>query len=356
MRTFYPSAVIGLAGLTMASIFPVMANAQTNWRLTTFASDTSAYYNEMTLPFIERVEQLTGGDLTIEPFAEGIIAPAFEAYAAVRDGLADAGHLTPLYVVNEHPANDIFAGHPGGMDPVMMLGWFYEGGGQELLQELRAKEGMFSLVVTIGPAEIWHSHVPINTAEDLRGLRFRASGAWAEVLDQYFGAAATTVPGGEVYTLLERRGIDVAEWSTPAENAKIGLQNAAPYIITPGAHSNSWPFEMMVSLEAWEALPETTRAQVEAAAKLSTMESLLNWVSDDIAAMEDFRAGSAEVMRLPDEVVQAIGDAGRQWAEAKAEEYEGQGDDYMRRVVDSYYAYRDGWDSVTALGNTEAAE
>lgn len=351
MRTFLSSALIGLVGFAVAGAG--VANAQTTWRLTTFATDTSTYYNEMTLPFIARIEQLTGGDLTIEPYAEGIIAPAFEAYAAVRDGLADAGHLTPLYVVNEHSANGIFAGHPGGMTPIQMLGWLYEGGGEELLQELRATEGMYSLIVSIGPAEIWHSHVLIEKPEDLAGLRFRASGAWAEILDQYFDAAPTTVPGSEVYTLLERRGIDVAEWSTPGENVKVGLQNAAPYIITPGAHSNAWPFELMVSLETWDALPEETQEQVKAAAKLAAFESVLNWMSNDIAAMDELTSSSVEIVPLPDVVKDAIADAGRQWAEAKAEQYEAEGSDFMRRVVDSYYSYRDGWDSVSATSADE---
>lgn len=353
MRLLSSNCMTRLASLAVAGTLTVSAaSAETTWRLTTFAGETSTYYTAMTLNLIERIEQLTAGEVKIEPYPEGVIAPAFEAYAAVRDGLADVGHLTPLYVVNENPANAIYGGHPGGMTPHMMLGWLYEGGGEELLQELRASEGMYSLIVSIGPGEIWHSHVKINTVEDLAGLRFRASGAWAELLGEYFDAAPTTVAGGEVYTLLERRGIDVAEWSTPQENIKAGLQNAAPYIITPGPHTNAWAFELMMPLATWEALDETTQEQVKAAAKLSTMEGLLDWMNDDIDAMKQLKAeGAAELHELPEDVINAIGDAGRKWAEAKATQGEEAGNDLMRRVTDSYYSYMDSWNETVATIN-----
>src|SRR3546814_19234699 len=93
---------------------------------------------------------------------------------------------------------------------------------------------MHSMVVGIGPAEIWHAHKPIRTVEDLRGVRFRASGAWAAILNEKFGAAATTVAGSEVYNMLERHGVDEVEWAGPAEKPKLGPQNIAPPVMVPG--------------------------------------------------------------------------------------------------------------------------
>src|SRR3546814_11277400 len=100
------------------------------------------------------------------------------------------------------------------MPPEMLMHWLYNGGGQALLAEhRRATMKMHSMVVGIGPAEIWHAHKPIRTVEDLRGVKFRASGAWAAILNEKFGAAATTVAGSEVYNMLERHGVDAVEGS-----------------------------------------------------------------------------------------------------------------------------------------------
>lgn len=346
MTPFRPTSIAAALGaaLLAAPLAAPTASAQETWRTTHFAGDTSAFYTLTILPFAERVAELTDGALVIEPYPEGVIAPAFEAYAAVRDGLADAAILTPLYVVNEDPANSFFGGQPGGMAPETMLAWLYEGGGQELLQEMRREQwGMHSLVVSIGPGEIWHSHIPIDSAEDLKGAKFRTAGAWAEILADSFGGAPTTVPGSEVYTLLERKGIDIAEWSTPSENIKAGLQTAAPYVIVPGAHISAFMFEFMMPAEKWDALPDDVKVKVEAAAELATVDTLLAWTTADLEAMDTLRESGVEFVDLPQEVVVAIQEAGRAWAEEKAAEQEAAGNPWMKRITDSYYAFLDSW-------------
>src|SRR3546814_3579528 len=83
-----------------------------------------------------------------------------------------------------------------------------------MLQKVRAKQGLKTLIVGIGSSEILaHSNKPIRNAEDLKGLKYRTSGAWAEVMRDYFGAVPTVVPAGETYTLLQRKGVDAVERS-----------------------------------------------------------------------------------------------------------------------------------------------
>jgi len=338
LKTLLAAAALG--GLVSAA----SAQSTANWRLTHFAGETSAFYTMTTLPFIERVSQMTGGRVAITPYPGGVLAPPLEGYNAVRDGIADVGHLTPMYVINVHPANTFWGGHPGGMGPEALVHWLYNGGGAELLAEFRREtSNMHSLILSVGPAEVWHSHTPIRMPEDLAGLRFRSGSAWATILAEYFNAAPTSVPGSEVYTMLERRAIDVAEWSTPQENIIAGLHNAAPYVITPGAHTPSWAFELVMPAARWDALDAQTQALIEAAAKLSTLETLHAWRVADIAAMEVIRNSAAEIVELDESMIVAIREAGRAWAYAQVEQLETQGDTWMRRVTDSYYGFYDAW-------------
>jgi len=334
------------AALTAAALaVPSVARAQqaVRWRVTTAVPEGSMFY-EMAAPFVKRVNQMTGGRVQIQTFPAGVIAPALEAYKAVEDRLADAGHLTPLYVVNRDPANAFYGGHPGGMPPEMMMHWLYNGGGQALLAEhRRATMKMHSMVVGIGPAEIWHGHKPIRTAADLKGVKFRASGAWAAILNEKFGAAATTVAGSEVYPMLERKGVDVVEWSGPAENLKMGLQNAAPYIMVPGPHTNAFAFEFMVPIATWDPLPNDVKELVEAAAKLSTLEILMDWTMKDVEAMKKIRTGKAQIIEVDPSLTKDIREAGREWAKERAKERTAKGDPWMQRVSDSYYGFYDSW-------------
>jgi len=336
----------GLSGAALAAAaLPAVAQGQqtVRWRTTTAVPESSMFY-EMLAPFVKRVNEMTGGRAQIQAFPPGVIAPALEAYKAVEDKLADAGHLTPLYIVNRDPVNSYYGGHPGGMPPEMMMGWLYNGGGQALLAEhRRATMKMHSMVVGIGPAEIWHGHKPIRTAADLKGVKFRASGAWAAILNEKFGAAATTVAGSEIYPMLERKGVDVVEWSGPAENLKMGLQNAAPYIMIPGAHTNAFSFEFMLPITTWDPLPADVKQAIEAAAKLSTLEILLDWTVKDIAAMTKIRSGKAQIVQVDPSLIKDIREAGRDWANQKVAERSKNNDNWTKRVHDSYYGFYDSW-------------
>lgn len=344
-RKFLQGLGVSSAALAATAAAPsASAQAPIRWRVNHFSGETSMFYTHTIVPFVERINQITAGRLQMQVFPGGVIAPPLEAYKSVEDGLADALQCTPLYIVNRDPVNSFYGGHPGGMPPEMMLHWLYNGGGEELLtQHRRETMGMHSITCSIGPAEIWHSHKPIKVAADLKGLKFRASGAWAQILNEFFGAAATTVAGSEVYTMLERHGVDVVEWSGPAENLKTGLHNAAPYVIMPGPHTNAFMFELIVPVAKWDALPDDLKVQIKAAAKLATLDTLLMWTTDDIAALKKMRESKVEFVQADPSLITDIREAGREWANKRIAEQEAKGNPWMKRVSDSYYAFYDDW-------------
>jgi len=346
-RKFLQAFGVGTAALAASSLAPTTpAEAQqtTRWRVAHFAGETSMFYSLTILPFAQRVNQMTGGRFQLQPFPGGVIAPPLESYKAVEDGLADAGHLTPLYIVNRDPVNTFYGGHPGGMPPEMLMHWLYNGGGQELLtQHRRETMKMHSIIVSIGPAEIWHSHKVIKTAADLKGVKFRAAGAWAAILNETFGAAATTVAGSELYSMLERKGVDVVEWSGPGENLKMGLQNAAPYIVVPGPHTNAFAFEFIMPMAKWDALPDDIKKLVEAAAKLATLETLLAWTMEDVAALKKMRESKAQIIEVDQSLFKDIREAGRAWAMKRVAEQDAKGNPWMKRITESYYGFYDNW-------------
>jgi TRAP-type mannitol/chloroaromatic compound transport system substrate-binding protein len=203
---------VAFAGALSLAASTAMAQDVT-WRVPTSVPEGSPFYINFLQRFADNTEMLTDGAVEIQPFGAGILVPALQVYDGVRDGITEAGHSTPSYLVNQNPINAIFSGFPGGMGPEAYVTWIYEGGGKELLQEVRSMDGFKSLIVGIGASEVMaHANKPIRTAEDLKGLKYRTSGPWAQVMKDYFGAVPTVVPPGEIYTLLERKGVDAIEW------------------------------------------------------------------------------------------------------------------------------------------------
>ena len=62
------------------------------------------------------------------------------------------------------------------------------------------------------PRELFaHSHKPIRSLDDYKGMKVRTAGAWAEIA-QKLGASTVILAGAEVYPALERKVVDAIEW------------------------------------------------------------------------------------------------------------------------------------------------
>jgi TRAP-type mannitol/chloroaromatic compound transport system substrate-binding protein len=312
-----------------------------SWRMATMApSETSTYFRLFAQPLAENIAKLTNGRVEITPYPAGVLAPGFEVYDAVLDGRADVGNTWPGYIVNQNPANSLFSAHPGGMGVDVFLSWLYAGGGQELWRDFRREElGLYSVVAGAAPGEIhMHSHKPVKEIADLAGLRMRITGAAAEILTN-LGGAPVTVPGNEVYTMLERSAVDATEWSTPADNVNMGLHEIAPYVIIPGIHQPSLAFEFVMPAATWNKLPADIQEQIEAAAKLTTFTAYEAWAAEDLEAMQTLHASNIEIIRLSEEYLDAWRTAGREWTEEK-----GGDNEWVRRISESYYGFLEAWE------------
>ncbi|MEX2631262.1 MAG: TRAP transporter substrate-binding protein DctP [Tistlia sp.] len=340
-RVKAPLAALVLLGFGASG---AAAQETIKWKMNTWVPETSALYQLFALPLVKRVSELTDGRLEITPYPEGVIAPSLKAHEAVMDGTADAVQAPPILLYGRDPANAMFSVWPGGMGPDALYHWMYQGGGKELLAEFRAEMGLHSIPSGLGGSELLgHSHVPIQTAEDLKGIKFRTLGAFATLLERYFEATPTVVPGSEVYAMMERKAIDAAEWSGPAENMISGLHETAKYVIYPGPQTNAFFMEFAVKQETWDALPEDLQTKVEAAAQLATMDTLLAFDARDMEAWAELKKGRNEILRLDDELIAKFRESGRALAFEVAKEQSEKGSDWMQRTADSYYAFYDNW-------------
>jgi TRAP-type mannitol/chloroaromatic compound transport system substrate-binding protein len=327
-----------------AALAATPAMAQTKWRMPAAVPEGSFFYETFMRKFADNVKVITDGKVVIEPYGAGVLAPAFKVYEAVADGTVEAGHSTPSYLVNQDPTNAIFASFPGGMSPEATLAWLYEGGGEKLLKDLRRdKMKMHTLIVGVGSSEVLaHANKPIRTKEDFKGMKYRTSGAFADVLKE-LGAVPTVVPPAEIYTLLERKGVDAIEWATPGSNLSEGFHKVAKYLVLPGIHQPTFLWEVVVKLETWDKLPKDQQAKLEAAARLTTLEALPKFQYADAKALDAYRANGNEIIVLDPGLVNEIRTIGTNWAKKAAADRKAKGDETMEKVLASYLGYQQLW-------------
>lgn len=322
----------------------VQAEAKYKWKLTTFVPENSGTYRDFVKVFINYVHQITNGEVEIKGYGVGVLANAFEGPKAVQDGVADIAFFYPAFLVNKDPANALFTGMPGGLSAEAMFHWLYEGGGEKLwVDQRRETMGLHSVIGGIGPTEIFmNSHKAVRTEADLKGLKARTAGAWADLLKE-LGASPTVLQVTEIFTSLERKIIDATEFATPSTNIKLGYHKVAKYIIIPGIHSPSFAYEAMWKKDVWDGLSDDLKAKLTMAGRMATLAGFLKTGMADLDAIAELQKGKNEFVTLSPELIKKVRVIARKWSEMKAAEQTKKGNPWMGRVTTSYYNFLDKW-------------
>jgi TRAP-type mannitol/chloroaromatic compound transport system substrate-binding protein len=172
-----------LAFLAGSYSAPGMATAQApiKWKVQSAWPPTSIVQDAAKL-LVETIQKNSGGRLQIELSPAGAIVPPFEIQDAVNRGVLDAGHTTPGYIIGKLKAfAPLTHGPLFGMDFIDYYGWYWEGGGHELLNEAyqqRLKMNVVSFQVhPEGPQAMGWFKKEIRTFADIKGQRYPRRGA-----------------------------------------------------------------------------------------------------------------------------------------------------------------------------------
>ena len=144
--------------------------------------------------------------------------------------------------------------------------------------------------------------------------------------------------------MLERGAIDATEWGTLYENISMGFHKIAKYVIIPGVHQPSAPFELCINKDAWSKLSDRDKALVELAAKQVTLES---WMRvGDAKALKFFKEQGNEIIELSPEVQRATKEMSVKWADEQAKS-----NPWFKKVWESQRAFEKLWGNASSYRN-----
>lgn len=287
--------------------------------------------------FVDRVNRMSAGRLTIELLPAGAIVPAAEVLDAVSKGILDCGNGWPGYWYGKHPAATLFASVPGGpfgMSSEDFMSWMYLGGGIELYNELLQNEMKLNVVAFPSYGETpeplgWFKN-QIKTVADFMGLKFRAGGMSGEVF-KAMGMSVVTLASGEIVPALERGTVDAAEYSDPSSDMSNGFQDVCKYYHMPSVHQPTGIMEVTVNKDRWEELPDDLKAMVEVACEADQgifVLQMLDRNSKDLLTLVNEHG--VKVVESPPEILQEILKAWDKVAEEKSAE-----NAFFKKVLDS---------------------
>ena len=181
--------------LTSALLATGAAQAQTKWDLP--AGYAAANFHTVNLQqFADDIDKASAGKLKITVHANGSLFKAPEIKRAVQGGQAQIGEVLLVNFQNEWP---LF-----GADGLPFLADSYDESvklwklQKPLLEKKLAEQGMLVLYAVPWPPQGVYSKKPLNSAADLKGLKWRAYSPATSRIGELVGAQPVTIQAAEV--------------------------------------------------------------------------------------------------------------------------------------------------------------
>ncbi|MEJ2038025.1 MAG: twin-arginine translocation signal domain-containing protein [Desulfosarcinaceae bacterium] len=324
----------------------VITEKKFEWRMVTTWPPNLPVLQTGAERFAKRVEEATNGRLVIKVFAGGELVPPLGVFDAVSDGTVECGSGAAYYWAGKVPAAQWFAAVPFGFNAQGINAWFYGGGGLQLWEETYAPFNVIprpqgNTGVQMGG---WFRK-EMKTIDDFKGLKMRIPGLGGKVLAKA-GGTVVLLPGGEIFTSLERGVIDATEWVGPMHDLRMGFYKAASYYYYPGWHEPGTCLEVMFNKNAYESLPKEMQVILDAVAAETNMWSLCEFEAGNGAALQELiTKHKVNLVRFPEPLMDDLRKLSMETLEEEANK-----DAQSRKVHEAFKKFKEQvgvWGSVS---------
>ena len=315
----------------------VVTGPAISWRLTSSYPRNLDFLHGAAEHVAERVDALTGGRFQIRVYPPGELVPGLEVMDAVQQGTVHCGLTAGYYYIGKNPALAFDTAVPFGLTARQRFAWLYEAGGLELLREVYADFGIHSIPLgsTGGQWGGWFRN-PVESLDDLRGLRMRIPGLAGEIMAR-MGVTVQVLAGADIYPALERGAIDATEWVGPYDDEKLGIHEIAPYYYYPGWWEPGVTTTLQVSQAAWNELPSQYREALESACREATMITLARYDAGNPAALARLvDEHGVELREFSRDIMEASWEASEAYLAEQAD-----ADPDFRRIHDHLRSFRE---------------
>ena len=293
-----------LAGSLLAT--PALATEKIRWQVPLAFPSHLVGLTTPIKHLAESLKTISGGDIQLRYYEPGELVPPFEIMNAVSTGKYPAGYTWIGYDQGSIPALPLYAGAPFNMEPPAYLAWYYQGDGKKLLEEIYAEHNIHPMLCSIiGPEGAGWFAKPIEKLQDFDGLRIRFAGIGGKVLEK-LGASVTMIPGGEIYQALERKTIDATEFSQPAIDKMLGLDQIIKNYIMPGWHQTLTTSHLLVNQGVWDKLEPQSRALIEMGCESATLRGFAESEWAQPTALSDYQKEGVQARVLPEPVLREL--------------------------------------------------
>jgi TRAP-type transport system periplasmic protein len=266
------------------------AQAQVKWDLP--AAYPATNFHSVTLTeFAADVDKATGGKLKITVHAGASLFKAPEIKRAVQGGQAQIGEVLLANLANEWPiyAADGLPFLADSYDEAMKL---YRAQ-KPLMEKKLAEQGLMLLYSVPWPPQGIYSKRPLNTAADLKGIKWRAYSPATARIAELVGAQPVTVQAAEV-----SQALATGVMESYMSSGSTGVDSKTYEHLKYWYDTQAWlpKNAVFVNKAAFDALDAPSKAALLKAAADAEVRGLAASKRTNTESLEKLKAGGMQIL------------------------------------------------------------
>ncbi len=293
-KRLFVVALLAIVGLTFAVTVPVTVQAETVKLTYSNFFPPSHIQSKLAEAWSREVEKRTGGRVKIEYYAGQTLTKARQCYDGTVEGLSDIGFSVLAYTRGRFPvmaAVDLPLGYPNGSIATKVI--------NEVYKKFKPKELMDTQVMYLhahGPGLVHTKGKPVKKLEDMKGLKFRAHGTSALVV-QALGGTPVPKPMPETYQMLQKGVVDGALYPFEAcKGWKLG--EVTEYATAAFGSAYTTSFFVVMNKNKWQSLPADVQKIIAAINEEWIIKHGDAWDSSDMEGIGFFLNQGGQIIGL----------------------------------------------------------
>ena len=285
-----------IAAASTLAVMPVTAQAK-DWRGWNIHVEDYPVSHGMEA-FMEEVTEKTGGEIKGKVFHAGVLGSQPDAIEQLRLGIMDFGVFSLGPMGQAVPATNVVS-LPFVFKSVLQMYELMDGEPGAALGEALEEKGIVPLgYYDAGARSFYNSVKPINTPEDVQGMKVRVMNNDLFVgMIESMGGNATPMAFAEVYQSIKTGVVDGAENNPPSYESTSHFEVAKYYSLTQHLII---PECLCMSKKTFDGLTPEQQEIVKTAGKNSTDLQRKLWGEREAASMKIIMDGGVEVNEIAD--------------------------------------------------------
>ncbi|WP_209123448.1 TRAP transporter substrate-binding protein DctP [Alkalihalobacillus sp. BA299] len=282
-------------------------------RAATGLSAQHAWWSDNMVPWMDKVEELTDGQVQFETFAGGELVSVPGEGDAVLNGTVDVALILPIYQPDQYPMAEVTMlplahsdAHIGANAWRALLNSDVELADGKTYSDMQFSNFQVFPISTTQEYSISTTGKEFNSVDDVKGTGLRTPSRIHEVYSEKTGINSVTMPAVDMYDALSRGTFDgsfysIADWSG------YGFQDLFRYTVT-GVNFGHFNAFIGMSKEKFDSLPQNVQEAMIQANEEIFPQGAEEWIrrSEEIIAQNKEDGGKFVEFSSLDQGVQDL--------------------------------------------------